>query len=79
MRKIRIIDFTRLKNNEHAQFHQSIKVEIENETAAKLGIVKFYPAYKDALEAELKAIDIEKGSKFTQTVKDGSVYHARSR
>jgi hypothetical protein len=74
MKKIRVIDLSRLRNNEHAQFHQSIKVEIDIVTAAKLGIIKFYPAYIAALDAEFKAIDIEQGSKYTKTITEADVY-----
>lgn len=74
MRKIRVIDLTRLRNNEHAQFHQSIKVDIDNVTAAKLGIAKFYPAYIAAIDAELRAIDVEQGSKYTKTITESDGY-----
>lgn len=74
MKKINQVDFSHFKNNEHAQFHSVLKNELIAETPEKLGVIKFYSSYANALTAELAAIEVEQGSQHTKTIEDSDLY-----
>jgi len=74
MKKINQVDFSHFKNNEHGQFHTVIRDVIAAETPVKLGIVKFYPSYVNAVAGELLAIEVEQGSQHTLTVEDSDLF-----
>ena len=70
MGEIKNFDLTRLRNQEHAQFHTDVNAEIKSAGEENLGIAKLMPDYKTALEAEHAAIDVENGSQHTATVEE---------
>jgi hypothetical protein len=74
MKKINQTDYSRFRNNEHAQFHTVIRDEITAETPQKLGVIKFYQSYLDALALELTSIEVEQGSQHTKTIEDSDLY-----
>ena len=74
MDKIKSIDLSRYRNNEHAEFHELVKSNIDVQTPETLGITKLYPAYAQALEAEKAAIDVESGSPFTSGIDAADTY-----
>jgi len=74
MKKINQVDFSHFKNNEHGQFHTVVKSELIAETPEKLGVIKFFPSYADAVAAELASIEVEQGSQHTKTIEDSDLY-----
>ncbi len=70
MGEIKRVDLTRLRNQEHTQFHTDVNAEIKSAGEENLGIAKLMPDYKTALEAEHAAIDVENGSQHTATVEE---------
>ena len=59
MESIIAINFSRLKNEEHAQFHENVKTLIDGATPQALGIEQLYaPFYLPALAKELDALSV---------------------
>ena len=74
MERIRKINLSLLRNNEHAEYHKAIVKEIKTVTPEELGIEKIFPAYDAAFERELTAIDVEIGSRHTTAIEDADIY-----
>lgn len=74
MKQVKRVDFSHFRNNEHGQFHTVFKTELTRETPLKLGIIKFFQAYIDAVRAELAAIEVEQGSQHTLTVENSDLF-----
>lgn len=74
MKKINQVNFLQFRNNEHGQFHIVVRNEMLAETPAKLGIVKFFSTYDAAVTAELAAIEVERGSQYTQSIEESDLF-----
>ena len=64
------INLSRLKNEQHAQFHESVHTLIEKVTPDTLGIAAFQPLYRKAFNNELEALAIIVKSELTAQISE---------
>jgi hypothetical protein len=74
MKKINSVNFYPFRNDEHTQFHTTIRNEIEAANPMLLGVTKFLPSYVDAIMAELAANEVEEGSQHTKAIETADLY-----
>jgi len=77
MKKIKQVDFSHFKNNEHGQFHKVIRDELTGNDAVNTMVIKFSQSYVDAVTAELLAIEVEQGSQHTGSIEDSDLFRDR--
>ena len=64
------ITLTRLKNEQHAQFHESVRTLLEKVTSETLGIVALFALYLQAFRNELEALAIIVKSELTAQISE---------
>ena len=74
MKKIKQLDFSHFRNNEHGQFHKVIRDELMNNTPVKTAVIKFANSYVDAIATELLAIEVEEGSQHTTLIENSDLF-----
>jgi hypothetical protein len=77
MKKIKQVDFSHFKNNEHGQFHKVIRDELTGNDVVNTVVIKFSKSYVDAVTAELLSIEVEQGSQHTGPIEDSDLFRDR--
>ena len=67
---ITTINFSRLKNEQHAQFHESVLSLVERATPQALGIEPLYALYRQAFDNESEALSIIVKSELTAQISE---------
>lgn len=74
MKKIKQLDFSHFRNNEHGQFHKVIRDELMSNAPVKTAVIKFSNSYVDAIATELLAIEVEEGSQHTTLIENSDLF-----